>query len=99
MDKVAISFIFRENEYKGELQKVAGANSSSTWHLMIDNFFCGRLCKADKWVFDSTPKTKKFEHMAEHFGRYITAIDHQWMQPLLEQLSHLTPEAVLLQLY
>lgn len=83
IDKIDISFIIGRKEFIGQLQKVMGAGSSSTWHMMMGNDYCGRLRKTSQWIFDSTPKTKNFEHLADHFGMYATAATAEWMQPLL----------------
>jgi len=38
-----ITFTFNGKEYTGDLSKVQGAGDCSVYHLMIDNYYKGRL--------------------------------------------------------
>lgn len=72
MDKIPITFEYEGKEYKGTLDQVAGA-AGKTWHLMIDNFYWGKLRLNDNgWFFDATPKNESMTSMAYYFGEYIT---------------------------
>jgi len=73
MDPVLITFDHQGKHYKGQLVPVMGAGSSNEFHLMIDNYYCGRLRYSDRWVFDPTPKTDSFVELTEYFGEYVTA--------------------------
>ena len=53
MERALISFEHKGKKYSGEFSSVAGAGSNQLWHLMIDNFYYGRLRYSDRWVFDS----------------------------------------------
>jgi hypothetical protein len=54
MTKIPVVFKYQEKEYKGTLDEVAGANTN-TWHLMIDNYYWGRLRKVgEDWMFDES---------------------------------------------
>lgn len=73
MDPVLIAFDHQGKYYKGQFAPVMGAGGSSVFHLMIDNYYCGRLRYTDRWVFDPTPKTGSFVELTEYFGDYVTA--------------------------
>ena len=69
-----ISFECNGKQYTGEFSQVSGSGGTTTFYLMINNFYCGRLRNdAVSWIFDTTPKTKDFETLGEFFGNYIIA--------------------------
>jgi len=43
LDRVPITFQFKGKEYSGYFSKVAGAGSSSMFHLMVDGYYFGQL--------------------------------------------------------
>lgn len=70
MDKIPITF----DKFTGYFTKVSGAGESSIWHLYDSkNYYIGRLRFTDKWVFDSSPKGKEFETLADYFGEVVRA--------------------------
>lgn len=74
MDIIPITFTSEGNTHTGTFNKIAGAGSTAVFHLMIDNYYCGRLRMAgDNWFFDPTPKTEPFKTLAEEFGNYVVA--------------------------
>lgn len=71
MQTIPITFEHKGNRYTGYFQSVAGAGSSQIFHLMIDNYYYGRLRTSDRgWVFDSN---SGMEDMAQLFGEHIKA--------------------------
>lgn len=74
---IPVKFEHNGRKYNCVLHKVAGGGDTSTFHLMDDkHFYNGRLRWSDfqkKWVFDSTPKTKDLEELADYFGEVVTA--------------------------
>ena len=77
MDKIPIVFECEGTNYIGVLSKTSGAANSSTYYLMIDNFYCGQLCiNAYGWAFYGTPKTKHFEPLGKYFANYVT----EWLE-------------------
>jgi hypothetical protein len=72
MESVPITFTHKGKLYSGYFHAVQGAGSSQVWHLMINDYYYGRLRYTDKWVFDS----QIMPEMAEEFGSYITG----WFQ-------------------
>lgn len=72
MQKVPITFDHAGKQFTGTFDPVHGAGGN-VFHLTIDNYYCGRLRYADKWVFDPTPKSEGFNELADYFGDYVTA--------------------------
>lgn len=72
MQKIPVTFTHDSKEYKGTLDEVAGA-AGSTWHLMIDNYYCGKLIHTDKWIFHPNPKNDWMKGKGEEFGEVVTA--------------------------
>jgi len=71
---IPIVFQFNGKEYRGDLSPVFGAGEHNHFHLMIDNYYCGRLRFANcEWVFDSNPLSKGWERLADYFGEVIQA--------------------------
>jgi len=48
MDKIPVTFNYEGKTYNGFLNKVMGADSTSIFHLMIDNYYKGQLLYTDK---------------------------------------------------
>lgn len=74
MNGIPITFEFEGKTYSGFFQSVMGAGSSAMFHLMIDNFYFGRLRFSDftnDWVFDGNKPG--MEKMAAEFGYWVTA--------------------------
>jgi hypothetical protein len=54
MDKISVTFKLDGKEYSGTLDHVAGAGNS-VWHLMVDEFYWGRLRLSNgQWFFDES---------------------------------------------
>ena len=52
MNKIPVSFKLNGNQYTGTLDEVYGAGGT-TWHLMVNGYYCGRLRKSgEAWYFD-----------------------------------------------
>lgn len=84
---IPITFECEGKTYTGELSQVMGGGSTSTFHLMINKYYCGRLRYGpDGWVFDGTPKTMEFETLAGYFGNYIIS----WVDSDPEQTNNFT---------
>ena len=70
MEHIPINFEHEGKNYSGYFNKVAGAGSSSVWHLYDhNNYFLGKLRYTDHWIFDG----KKFTELANFFGDYVIA--------------------------
>ena len=69
MQKVPISFEYKNKRYQGTLQQVFGAGAN-VWHLMIDNYYRGRLSYTNTWVFHNQKDDMK--ELAEFFGEYVS---------------------------
>lgn len=65
---IPATFTYQGKTYKGFLHPVHGAGIN-VWHLMIDNFYYGRLRYHEGWVFDSV----KMEGIAETLGEIVVA--------------------------
>ena len=75
MQKVGIRFRFRGIAYEGTLEPVMGSGSTSNYHLMVNNYYWGRLRMAnDKWVFDPTPKSQGMEVLADWMRKKVESI-------------------------
>ena len=73
LERVPIEFEFGGNSYIGELSQVRGAGSTAVYHLMIDQFYRGRLRLSafdNSWVFDG-----EFADMAEAFGVWLSVVN------------------------
>jgi hypothetical protein len=77
MESIPIKFQCEAKKYMCHLSHVIGAGTTSCYHLQDDkNFYLGRLRWSEfenKWVFDSSPKTKDLEQLADYFGDVVTA--------------------------
>jgi len=72
VEKVPIKFDHDGQHYDGHFAPVSGAGSSATFHLMINNYYFGRLRMGPQgWVFDSN--SGLFAKLADYFGDYVTA--------------------------
>ena len=74
MQKVPISFEYKNKLYQRTLQQVFGAGAK-VWHLMIDNYYRGSLSYTNKWVFHN-PKDEMKE-LAEYFGEHVSKPNKQ----------------------
>ena len=64
-----ITFTFEGKEYAADLFQVQGAGDTSVYHLMIDDYYRGRLRLSafdNRWVFDG-----EFADLAEGFGEFV----------------------------
>jgi hypothetical protein len=71
MVKIPVTFILKGAHYTGALDDVAGAGGN-VWHLMVNNFYCGRLRRAeDAWYFDEN----KFGggELVDYFAQVVVA--------------------------
>ena len=67
IEEVPIKFEHEGRQYKGSFSEVSGGGAK-TWHLMVDNYYNGRLRHTDTgWVFDPTPKTESMAELADYF--------------------------------
>jgi hypothetical protein len=81
MPNLPLIFTYAGKQYDGELTQVQGAGGTSVYHLMIQNYYCGRLRFSafnNRWVFDG-----EFEEMAEGFGILLSL--SKWVKTELEQ--------------
>jgi hypothetical protein len=79
----AMPIIFTHNgaQYTGKLSQVQGAGDTGVYHLMIDNYYRGRLRLSafdNKWVFDG-----EFAQLAEGFGALLHLV--HWIRSEYEQ--------------
>ena len=74
MENIPVSFECEGKAYNGFLSAVCGAGTQ-VYHLMVDNFYNGRLRLTDRygWVFDSTPKTESFKGLTDYFSDVVVA--------------------------
>ena len=75
---MTIRFKYKGKEYTGELSKVSGAGDTGVYHLMVDNYYWGRLRFSSfekKWIFDITPKTEGMEVLADWMGKKVEKKD------------------------
>lgn len=74
MADTEITFSYKGRQISGLLSPVfgSGEESGSIYHLMVDNFYWGRLRKiSGKWLFDPTPKTGDLVELADYFGSCV----------------------------
>ena len=74
MQKIPISFEYKNKLYQGTLQQVFGAGAN-VWHLMIDNYYRRSLSYTKTWVFHN-PKDEMKE-LAEFFGEQVRKSNEQ----------------------
>jgi hypothetical protein len=75
-NKQQVIFSLKGKDRLGFLEPITGS-SEECWHLMVDNFYWGRLRNVTgKWVFDPTPKTEELKDMADYFGQFAV-----WPKP------------------
>ena len=67
--KVPISFEYKNKHYQGTLQQVF-STGAKVWHLIIDNYYRGRLSYTNIWLFHN-PKDEMKE-LAEFFGEHVS---------------------------
>ena len=73
MNKIPILFDHEGQAFKGSFDEVQGSGTSKTWHLMINNFYLGKLRLIDSgWVFDPTPQNESMAELANFFGDHVT---------------------------
>ena len=66
---IPVTFQFRNQQITGSLLEVAGSGSNTVWHLMVSNYYWGRLrLHDDEFVFDPTPATKEVQLLVDYFG-------------------------------
>lgn len=71
MDKIPVEFDFEGRKVKGTLDATAGAGGN-VWHLMVENYYWGRLRKAgDAWYFDESKW--KVADQIDHFAAVVIA--------------------------
>ena len=71
MIDIPISFDFNGQHYHGFLSPVHGSGTH-VYHLMVNNFFKGRLRYVhDEWVFDTNDGSKGWDSLADFFGEAI----------------------------
>lgn len=69
MDQIPITFTHNNKQYSGILSEVMGAGSTEVWHLMIDDYYYGRLRIANgKFVFDSN---RGMEDIVDQLEGYV----------------------------
>ena len=74
-------FTYRNSEFKGELSIVQGAGNTGLYHLMIDQYYKGRLRVSafdDSLVFDG-----EFADLAEGFGDFLHLL--KWIKSELSK--------------
>jgi hypothetical protein len=73
---IPVSFEFDGKKYVGYLSEVRGAGSDAgEWHLMVNNFYWGRLRKVkDEWFFDES------KWAVGHLKDYFAAVVAAWYQ-------------------
>ncbi len=71
MKKIPVSFQLNGEQYAGTLEEVAGAGGG-VWHLMVDNFYWGRLRRVDdQWYFDES--NRQVGELKDHFVATVIA--------------------------
>ena len=66
--RIPVSFEYRGKNYEGIFHRVQGGGAT-VWHLMINDFYYGRLTHTGKWIFSSN--SKEMEELADCFGGQI----------------------------
>jgi len=76
-----ITFTHNSKQYTGDLSRVQGAGETGVYHLMINNYYRGRLRLSafdNRWVFDG-----EFAPLAEAFGAFLHLLD--WITCEMEE--------------
>ena len=74
MNKIPVTITYEGKSYTGSLDEVAGAGAS-TWHLMIENYYWGRLRKVgDEWMFDES------KYKVSEWTDYLAGVVISWYQ-------------------
>lgn len=83
MQSIDIAFEHEGLGYSGQFTKVSGSGSTSTFHLMINGYYYGRLrYSPNGWIFDGNAKGDMFAGLAEFFGNYIIAVADSGSHPI-----------------
>jgi hypothetical protein len=75
MERIPIVFDHAGKKYSGYFVQVAGAGSTSFWHLYNDQKYylgCLRIGWEDQWYFDESKPADKLSELARFFGNYIS---------------------------
>ena len=85
--KISVLLTLLDRQFSGLLVKVSGAGDSSMFHLMIDNYYYGRLRYSQfeqRWVFDSNKKSDMVQPLGEYMkvwanghGRFSLTADNR----------------------
>jgi hypothetical protein len=70
--KVPVTFVWEGNKIRGVLSNVSGAGGN-TWHLMINNFYCGALHWTPYRGFWFGSQTGEFEDSVDYFADIVIA--------------------------
>ena len=74
---IPVTMNYNDQQYDGILTKVAGSGNTSTFHLMIDNYYYGRLRYSEfqkRWVFDRNNKETDIGYL---FPKHVTDLANQ----------------------
>ena len=66
--EIPVSFDYKGKHYKGHFNEMLGATS---WHLMINNYFCGQLIYHKDYGFHFYSNKPRFEDLSDYFGELI----------------------------
>jgi hypothetical protein len=70
MPAISITFEHKGKSHSGKVVPVMGAGELTIYHLMVDNYYWGRLRMSNgKWVFD----TVKVPELTGMFESWMTA--------------------------
>jgi hypothetical protein len=72
MEDIPVSFDYKGKHYEGFLSEVTGGGGS-TWHLMIDKYYCGALHWTPYRGFWFSSQTGEFEDIADYFSEVVIA--------------------------
>lgn len=72
---IPVSFPFGGKQITGTLSNITGGGAGDHFHLMVANFYWGRLRTAQgQWVFDpSRNEGKELARLADYFGDIVIA--------------------------
>ena len=71
MEHIPVEFEAKGKQYSGYLIRVSGAAETAMFHLMIDNYYYGRLrfsSFTNAWEFDTNAGSQGWENLLEYFG-------------------------------
>lgn len=70
MNDIPITFSHEGKTYKGYFKAISGSGGVHSWHLMVNNYYCGTLHYTD--TYGLAYHGNRFNELAQFFIDYVT---------------------------